>query len=67
VLSFEKCNVEYMVNFNLTCFTCSQTLEEHILNSLENGVLRTVFGPKSKEETGVKKNLFNGDPYNLYS
>lgn len=56
-----------MVNSKLSCFICSQTFEEHSLSAFENGVLRTVFGPRSKEMTGGKKNLLNGEPHNLYS
>jgi len=54
-------------NCNLPCFICSQTCEEHSLSAFENGVLRTVFGPRSKELTGDKKNLHNWEPHNLYS
>lgn len=56
-----------MVNFNLSCFIWSQTLEDLSLNAFENGVLRAVFGPRSKEKAGVKKNVHNGEPHNFYS
>ena len=42
-------------------------LSRNTLSAFENGVLRTVFGPRSKEMTGSKKNLHNGEPHNLYA
>jgi hypothetical protein len=50
------------------CETWFLTLrEEHRLRVFENGVLRTLFGPKRDEETGGWRNLQNEELHNLYS
>jgi hypothetical protein len=49
-----------MVNCNLSCFICCQAFEEHSLSAFENWVLRTVFGPRSKEMTGARRTFIMG-------
>jgi len=40
--------------------------EELRLRTLENRVLRRIFGPKGKEVTGEWIKLHNEEPYDLY-
>jgi hypothetical protein len=50
------------------CETWSLTLrEEHRLRVFENGVLKTVFGPKRDEGTREWSKLLNEELHNLYS
>jgi hypothetical protein len=49
------------------CETWSLTLrEEHSLSTLENRVLRRIFGPKRDEVTGGWRGLHNEELHNLY-
>jgi hypothetical protein len=50
------------------CETWSLTLrEEHRLRVFENGVLRSIFGPKRDEVTGEWRKLHNGELHNTYT
>jgi hypothetical protein len=50
------------------CETWSHTLrEERRLRVFENGVLRSILGPKRDEVTGEWRRLHNGKLYDLYS
>jgi hypothetical protein len=50
------------------CETWSLILREgHRLRVFENGVLRSIFGPKRDEETGGWRKLHNEELHNLYS
>jgi hypothetical protein len=50
------------------CETWSLTVrEEHKLRVFENGVLRTIFGPKKDRVTEGWRKLYNEELHNLYS
>jgi len=50
------------------CETWSLTLrEEHRLRKFENGMLRTIFGPKRDEITVERRRLHNEELNDLYS
>jgi hypothetical protein len=63
-------NVEISIHKTLIygCETWSRTLkEERSLRVFENRVLRKLFGPRRREETGRWRKLHNKDLHTLYS